>query len=191
MQETQVVVSKIGGELLLWVIKDNRESLWPYNQTMWTRNCILEWRNVPSSFKRGCGKPDDSSRWHSWSEISVPLKYQCLSEDTSSWPTNSISSIPFNSPGPFQTCQRQIQDVKCEKAIRIHLAKCSHFQGEKTKAQRGRVWRPQSLSATQEDHWSPTFQAVSPSIWCYLFPHCLWHIHTCISLMYALRSLGR
>lgn len=69
--------------------------------------------------------------------VSFPFKCQCLSEEPSSLPANLISSVPLKSPGTFQTCQRQIQNVKCEADLRFHLVKCSHFTGEKTKAQRG------------------------------------------------------
>lgn len=50
----------------VWVIKAYKESLWLFRSRSVNLKLNLCRGMGHSSFKRGCGKPIDSSRWHRW-----------------------------------------------------------------------------------------------------------------------------
>lgn len=87
----------------------------------------------------------------------------CLRNPPPNLLITSIPSAPLKNPGTLHTCWRQIQKVRQETDLRTHVGKHSHFIGEKTKAQSGKTWRPQSSSEAQAEHESPAFHTVSPS----------------------------
>ena len=71
---------------------------------------------VYGSFKRGCGKPDDSSRWHSWPKSLVSIQV-CLSEEPSSLPANLISSVPLKVLAPFKPVRDRYRMLNVKQTL--------------------------------------------------------------------------